>query len=42
VVQEGGGTDFPVGSRVMFFAPMALLRTEPTVNGLSCGSKTFA
>ena len=39
VVEEGGGTDFPVCSRVMFTGP---LRMEPTVSGLSYGRKAFA
>ena len=42
VVEEGGGTDFPVGSRVMFTGPYGVLRMEPTVSGLPYGRKTFA
>jgi hypothetical protein len=30
MVEEGGGTDFPVG-RVMFTGPYGVLRMEPTV-----------
>jgi NADPH:quinone reductase len=42
VVEDGGGTDFPVGSRVMFSsAPMALLKTKPTASGLLFGRKIF-
>ena len=42
VVDEGGGTDFPVGSRVMFTGPMAFLRTEPTASGSPYGRRIFA
>ena len=42
VVEEGGGRGFPLGSRVMFFGAMVLLRTGLTVSGLPCGRKTFA
>ena len=42
VVEEGGGTDFPVGSRVMSPDRMGFLRTEPTVSGLPYGRKAFA
>jgi len=41
-VEEGGGTDFPVGSRVMFTGPYGVLRTEPTVSGLPYGRKASA
>ena len=33
VVEQGGGTEFPAGSRVMFFGPMAFLKMEPTASG---------
>jgi NADPH:quinone reductase-like Zn-dependent oxidoreductase len=42
VVEEGGGSDFPVGSRVMFAGRTAFQRMAPTVNGLRYGSSTFA
>jgi len=41
VVEEGGGTAFPAGSRVMFTGRMAFLRTEPIVSGLPYGRKAF-
>ena len=42
VVEEGGGTDVPVGSRVMFTGPYGVLRMEPTVSGLPYGRKACA
>jgi NADPH2:quinone reductase len=42
VVEADGGTDFPAGSRVMFWGPMELLRTEHIVSGLLYGRKIFA
>ena len=42
VVEEGGGTDFPVGSRVMFFGTYGAFRMEPIVSGLPYGRKIFA
>ena len=42
VVEEGGGTDFPVGSRVMFTGPYGVFRMEPTVSGSPFRRKAFA
>jgi NAD(P)-dependent dehydrogenase (short-subunit alcohol dehydrogenase family) len=42
VVEEGGGTEFPIGSRVMFTGRMAFQKMGPTVNGLPYESSTFA
>ena len=42
VVEEGGGTDFPVGSRVMFFGAYGAFEVEPIASGLPYGRKTFA
>ena len=42
VVEEGGGTAFPVGSRVMFTGPYGVSRMEPTVSGLPSETRTFA
>jgi NADPH2:quinone reductase len=36
VVQEGGGTEFPAGSRVMFAGPYGVSKMGPTANGLRC------
>src|ERR1700682_3591651 len=40
VVEEGGGTAFPAGSRVMFTGRTASQRMEPTVSGLLSAKRT--
>jgi NADPH2:quinone reductase len=42
VVEEGGGRDFPVGSRVMFTGAYGVFEDGPTVSGLPYGRKAFA
>jgi len=42
VVEEGGGTAFPVRSRVMLPDHMAFQRMEPTASGLLSENRTFA
>ena len=42
VVEEGGGPEFPAGSRVISPVLMVFRKMGPTANGLLCESSTFA
>ena len=42
VVGEGSGSDFALGSHVMFAGPYAFRRMAPRVNGLRYGRSAFA
>jgi NADPH2:quinone reductase len=42
VVEDGGGADFPAGSRVMFWGTYGAFEDGAIASGLLCGRKTSA
>src|ERR1700745_1312453 len=42
VVEEGGGPEFPAGSRVMFTGPYGVLENGPNSNRVAVKNKTLA
>ena len=42
MVKEGGGTDFPAGSRVMFFGPYGAFEDGTYSERVAVRRKTFA